>query len=274
MKIAVIVASYNRESLLKRCIESVLKQTYTNFNIYVVDDCSNVNINEIWRYFSDQRLIVSRMHQNSGANAVRNHAIDEAIVKGCDYVFILDDDDYLAAPDVFEELVSFAKSYQDFGWIVANVKGFSKQLPQQTVIQVAEPFDYISDYLMGKKIQGDKSHLISSKLIKNIRFSTLVRNGEEWTFFIEIASKTLCVACPILVKIVDYQDDGLSQVLKKSKNSSLGKIWLDTIKPLKSWFYRPLLRRACTRSLKGAIRLPVRVFLLAWYKLWSLWRIQ
>ena len=95
MKIGIITASYNRPDLLRRCIDSVRSQSYSNWVMYVVDDCSTVNIDELSDMYRDPRLSLQKLPQNVGANHVRNVALARALHDGCDAIFLLDDDDFL-----------------------------------------------------------------------------------------------------------------------------------------------------------------------------------
>ncbi|MEY2863742.1 MAG: hypothetical protein RLY58_1449 [Pseudomonadota bacterium] len=261
MKIGVITASYNRQALLMRCIDSVRAQSYADWGMYIVDDCSNVDVCELQAHYEDERLHCLKLPQNHGANVVRNRAIDWAIADHCDYIFLLDDDDFLAV-DAFSTMVAVQQQYPQYHWFVMNVMGYQHALAEHTLIQMPAMFDYIGDYLLGKTVRGDKSHLIAVCALANIRFSTAVRNGEEWTFFLQLAKYTACFAHPAVVKIVDYQPMGLSQQLAQ-RQSTFNKILLDTQKPLRCWWRRPFLRRAMTRSIQALLRFPFRLCWLA-----------
>jgi glycosyltransferase involved in cell wall biosynthesis len=262
MKIGIITASYNRPDLLRRCIDSVRSQSYSNWVMYVVDDCSIVNIDELSDMYRDPRLSLQKLPQNVGANHVRNVALARALHDGCDAIFLLDDDDFLTE-HALQNMVDQTQAYPNESWFVFNIEGYQRVLEPYTFIQQPFSFDYISDYLLGKKVRSDKSHLIRADAVRHIRFSTQVRNGDEWTFFLQIAKRHQCMALPNIVKVVDYQNDGLSVALS-GRQYTFQKICLDMKKPVLCWYYRPLLRRAATRSLQSVFRFPVRLLLLAW----------
>ncbi len=107
-KFSIIVATYNRAHLLPRAINSVLDQSYQNFEIIVVDDGSTDNTKEVIKSFKqDKRIIYYQYEENRGLSAVWNKALDLA---SGDYVVFLDDDDELlldaleAAANKFAEL--------------------------------------------------------------------------------------------------------------------------------------------------------------------------
>lgn len=92
-KISVIVPVYNVEKYLNECIESIIKQTYKNLQIILIDDGSTDNSGTICRNFAnkDNRIEVYHLKQ-AGVSAARNYGID--CVKG-EFIFFVDSDDIL-----------------------------------------------------------------------------------------------------------------------------------------------------------------------------------
>lgn len=88
--VSVVITTYNRANMVRRAIQSVLSQTYKDFELIVVDDCSNDNTEEVVEAFHDPRLRYIRHDQNRGLSAARNTGIKELRGK---YVAFLDDDD-------------------------------------------------------------------------------------------------------------------------------------------------------------------------------------
>lgn len=104
MKASIIIPVYNTALYLRQCVESVLQQTYTNFEIILVDDGSTDTSPELCDQLEqeDNRILV--IHQaNGGASVARNSAL--ARVSG-DIIFFLDSDDYWKAKDGLETVVN------------------------------------------------------------------------------------------------------------------------------------------------------------------------
>ena len=80
-KISIIIPTYNREKLLIRSIKSILKQTYKNFEIIIVDDFSKDNTKNIINIFNDKRIRYIRLRKNKGASVARNIGIKKATGK-------------------------------------------------------------------------------------------------------------------------------------------------------------------------------------------------
>jgi glycosyltransferase involved in cell wall biosynthesis len=88
--VSVIIPTYNRETLILRAIDSVLRQTYRDFEIIVVDDNSTDATQQVLSSISDPRLRVLRHSTNCGPPAARNTGINAA--RG-EYLAFLDSDD-------------------------------------------------------------------------------------------------------------------------------------------------------------------------------------
>lgn len=89
-KVSVIIPTHNRAMLLKKAIQSVLDQSYTDFEIMVYDDASTDNTPQVVESFTDKRIKFTRHERNIGVNEVRNNAV---INSNSDYIAFLDDDD-------------------------------------------------------------------------------------------------------------------------------------------------------------------------------------
>ena len=100
--ISVIVPVYNVEKYINRCIESVLAQTYRNFELILVDDGSPDNCGAICDdYASKDRRIRVIHKENGGVSSARNAGLDSA---GGDYILFVDSDDYIT-PEHIELLI-------------------------------------------------------------------------------------------------------------------------------------------------------------------------
>jgi teichuronic acid biosynthesis glycosyltransferase TuaG len=103
--ISIITPSYNSSKFISQTIESVLSQTYENWEMIIVDDMSPDNSNEIIEEFieKDSRIKVIKLEKNSGPAVARNRAIKEANGR---YIAFLDADD-LWMPEKLEKQIKF-----------------------------------------------------------------------------------------------------------------------------------------------------------------------
>jgi glycosyltransferase involved in cell wall biosynthesis len=88
--VSIIMPSYNTAKYISQSVESVLNQTYTNWELIIVDDCSIDNTDEIIKpYLEDGRIKYLKNEKNSGAAVSRNYALREAKGK---WIAFLDSD--------------------------------------------------------------------------------------------------------------------------------------------------------------------------------------
>ena len=103
--VSIIMPSYNTAKFIGKTIESVLKQTYKNWELLIVDDCSIDNTDEIVSKYDDERIIYLKNKNNSGAAVSRNKALKNAKGK---WIAFLDSDD-LWYPTKLEEQIKYMK---------------------------------------------------------------------------------------------------------------------------------------------------------------------
>lgn len=98
-KVSILVAVYNTENYLHKCLDSLLSQTYTNIEILCVDDCSTDSSYKILQEYAgmDDRISVFQMQQNSGQAKARNLAIEHATGE---FIMFLDSDDWFAEDSI------------------------------------------------------------------------------------------------------------------------------------------------------------------------------
>ena len=87
---SVIIPLYNKAPYIRKTVESVLGQTFGNFELIIVDNGSNDGSSEIVSQFNDPRLSVHRFEENVGVSNARNIGIGRS---SASYIAFLDADD-------------------------------------------------------------------------------------------------------------------------------------------------------------------------------------
>lgn len=109
--ISVIVPIYNAEKFLHYCIDSILNQSFVDFEILLVNDGSTDNSGKICDKYAEKDTRVKVIHkQNGGVSSARNAGIEAA--QG-EYICFVDSDDYLES-NYLKELIETKKKYPDF----------------------------------------------------------------------------------------------------------------------------------------------------------------
>lgn len=102
-KVSVIVPIYNCEQFIGEAVSSVLSQTYEDFELLIIDDCSTDNSLKIVKDFVDSRIIIIQKEKNTGYTDSLNYGI--SIANG-EYIARMDGDD-ICLPKRFEKQVAF-----------------------------------------------------------------------------------------------------------------------------------------------------------------------
>lgn len=118
-KVSVLIPTHNRADLLKRAIQSVLDQTYTDFELLVIDDRSSDNTEEVVSSFSDQRIVYLKNTENSARTHCRplNFGLTKATG---DFIAYLDDDNEFE-PIHLEILVTALKKGYDVAYCDSDI---------------------------------------------------------------------------------------------------------------------------------------------------------
>lgn len=126
--------TYNSARYLPEAIQSILTQTYTDFEFVIVDDHSTDETPEILSHFAqkDDRVRILQNHKNLGRAGARNRALEAR--PGGEYIAVMDSDD-ISLPERFEKQVSFLDAHSDVvvvGTQVMNVDEQNNPTPEQT----------------------------------------------------------------------------------------------------------------------------------------------
>lgn len=179
--ISVLVAVYNTRPYLERCIESLLNQTYRNFEIIVVDDCSPDGAGELADALSrgDRRITVVHHDRNQGLSGARNTGLDHA--KG-DLITFIDSDDWVE-PDYLAYLYSVMKTTDADVSLSRNF--FTSRLREQIArdeVATITPEDMLCDILYNRIHVGVWNRLYRKSVIGDRRFRPDAKTGEGMQF--------------------------------------------------------------------------------------------
>ena len=107
--ISVLLPVYNCEKYIFEAVESILNQTYTHFELLIIDDCSTDATLQICKSFQDDRIVIIEKEKNSGYTNSLNYGI--SIAKG-KYIARMDGDD-ISLPERFKKQVTFLEANED-----------------------------------------------------------------------------------------------------------------------------------------------------------------
>jgi glycosyltransferase involved in cell wall biosynthesis len=116
-KVTFIVPCYRLAHLLPECVDSILSQTYEDFEVLIMDDCSPDNTPEVARSFNDARVKHIRNEPNIGH--LRNYNKGISLARG-KYVWIISADDRLRQPYILERYVGVMESHPKVGYVFCS----------------------------------------------------------------------------------------------------------------------------------------------------------
>ena len=120
--VSIIMGAYNEEKTIAKCIDSILAQTYKNWEFIICDDCSTDRTNEIVSEYAekDSRIKLIKNKTNSKLATSLNNCL--TVAKG-EYVARIDADD-IALPERLEKQVEFLNQHYEFAVVGSAVKVF------------------------------------------------------------------------------------------------------------------------------------------------------
>ena len=187
--ISIIVPIYNAEAYLKKCIESILKQSYTDIEVILVNDGSKDNSGEICDDFVGKDTRVKVIHKkNEGVSSARNIGIDTSNGK---YICFIDSDDWVDTTYLSSFMESQIKEKPEL-FILHDVLKENINSCQKFCNFPNETYDAAHLHQLFADTQlawcgFPYSKLYISKIIKaeNIRFDHAVHYGEDFLFMLE-----------------------------------------------------------------------------------------
>ena len=106
-KVSIIVALYNKEKYIKKCLKSLVNQTLKDIEIIVINDCSTDKSLDIVKSFDDKRIKVINNKKNKGIGITRNIGVSKA---NGEYIGFVDADDYVER-EMYEKYYNYAKEH-------------------------------------------------------------------------------------------------------------------------------------------------------------------
>ena len=180
--ISVIIPAYNQGHYLAEAVQSVLDQTYSNFEIWIIDDGSTDNTAEIARGFSDPR--VNYIYQsNQGLSAARNTGLRQA--RG-DYISYLDSDD-LFLPEKLECLVAAIQQNPAWGMVAGHAVIIDEngvRTGNTYTLPIPAPTEKL---LLGNPLHVGSVLVSRSWQIKAGEFDESLRSYEDWDMWLRLA---------------------------------------------------------------------------------------
>lgn len=248
--VSIIVPAYNCIKSLEYCVGSIRQQTYTNFELILVDDGSTDSSGKLCDRFAAEDDRIRVIHKpNGGVSSARNAGINA--VTG-EYITFCDSDDYLE-PDYLEALIQAAESNPDCGHIwccFQTVTGYQKENAAPNYISEESVLYYtLKDYMTLHEMwldTGPWNKLYIAKIIKEsgLHFSEDLSLGEDWLFnlaYIDAsANNKIAVVTKPLYNYVRGNNDSLDSNYRQDLLDIYRRLNAECLAHLKKWDMSPV----------------------------------
>lgn len=201
--VSIIMPSYNTGRFIKESIESVLAQTYSNWELIIVDDCSPDNTDDIVApYLTDYRIRYIKNEKNSGAAVSRNRALREAKGK---WIAFLDSDD-LWHPEKLEKQIAFmVKNNYKFTYTDYRIQLNGEWLP----------YVYTGPKVVNKRKMKDYCYFSTITVVYDREYVGLIqiepiRKNNDYAMWLKIIEKSPCYRFPECLSYYIKHDGSIS----------------------------------------------------------------
>ena len=249
MKFSIIIPTYNRAAFLPKAIESVLAQTYTDWELIVVDDGSTDNTREVVSKYSDKRITYI-YQENSERSAARNNGIAHA--KG-NYICFLDSDNYML-PNRLEKIVECIASENKTACYYTDIEYVNEQRGSKT-LKMGKTYQFPIDVdLLIQDIIATPQICCAAEILRNHQFNPQLSIGEDMELLFRITNKYPLIYILNQATVVEVEHEGRSVAFaNKSKASEM------ELKTLKFMFSKSHPANYASRKMKNR-RLSISYF--------------
>jgi glycosyltransferase involved in cell wall biosynthesis len=184
--VSIIMPTYNAEKFISKSIQSVLNQTYQNWELIVVNDGSKDNTSKVVESFDDKRILLIKQ-KNSGVSKARNIGIKNA--KGA-YIAFLDSDD-LWLKKKLEIQVNYMLNHPN---IVLSYTYYNSFVGDDTVVKNKQLYPFkinnLNERLLVFNFIATLTVMVKSDVLKDIGgFDTQLFGPEDWDLWIKVSQK-------------------------------------------------------------------------------------
>ena len=193
MLVSIIVPIYNAQKFLKKCINSLLNQTYKNIEIILVNDGSTDDSLEICEYYAKKDKRIKVMDKvNGGVSSARNIGIEASTGT---YICFIDSDDYINKNFVKEAVKIFEKNSVDLVKFNYVKKGKVIKIKNKMLLPINEIIptkgNIIKKYIfLTDNLCTSCANMYKTSVVKSLKFNSDFRIGEDFLFVSQYLNNT------------------------------------------------------------------------------------
>ncbi len=262
--VSIIMPAYNAEKYIAEAIESVIDQTYKNWELIIINDGSIDKTEEIIKSYDDKRVIYLKQN-NKGVSSARNRGLE--LAKG-EYITFLDADDMLPSKSL-KKRVAYMKNNPTVDLVDGKIV-----LKDENMLNTLREYQpYYNGDLLPKLLNLDDRvffgvcYFFKKEILENTLFRDKMTHSEDLLFYIELANKKQMHYASIPDEIYIYRTGHVSamtdlnklengylqliQEVKKLQNISKIDFFILKIKIAKIMFLSWLSHKKITNAIKS-----------------------
>ena len=205
--VSIVLPTYNRGEMLKKTISSIISQTYTNWELIIVDDASNDNTAGIVKGMDDSRICYVKNEKNCGSNYSRNRGAE--LANGEFLAFIDSDNEWM--PEKLEKQINCFEVQGElelvFCKVLVNEGGFEKIVPNEQI-------EDLKEIMVRKNIVDTSATLMRKAAFEKVgKFDERISRLQDWDLFFRFIVVNECPTLYIdeCLDINYIQEDSISK---------------------------------------------------------------
>lgn len=211
---SIIIPNFNRGKVILTAISSVLDQTYKNFEIIVVDDCSTDNSVQLISEIRDERIKLFKLDENSGAAEARNYGIK---MSAGEFISLLDSDDFYEPTFLEKSLNVLGATGDEVGFSWTGVRYLESGKGKEKIWVPEKKETAYLTFLNSLHIGTNSGVTFKREVFQKCGyFNSELPAAEDTDFFLRITKKfNYCIVLEILINIERDGEDRLSKNFQK-----------------------------------------------------------
>lgn len=211
-KVSIVLPTYNRGYIIKESISSVLNQTYSDFELIIVDDGSTDDTEDIINSIDDKRIKYIKLEQNSGVSNARNIGIEHS---SYNYIAFQDSDDKWLPTKLEKQVKLLKQSSSNVGFVYHAIKydfdnGYYLIIPDEK-IKVEKKVKNIYAQMLYDNLIGAPTLLIKKECFDKVgKFDVSWRSLEDYDFALRLTKEYEAEYIDEVLLDCTYSENGIS----------------------------------------------------------------
>lgn len=245
-RISVLMTAYNSEKYIGAAIESILNQTFSDFEFIIINDGSTDNTPKIIKEYAkkDKRIKFIDNKVNQGLIAVLNQGID---LCQCEYIARMDSDD-ISLEQRFEKQIKYMDEHPECGVLGTSIKIFGPSIKKDRFYKYPKQVKLLDFVLYGNQVAHPTTMIRRSLLINNnLRYNPQYKHAEDFALWAEIVRYTEIHNLQEILFNYRWYGNNVSVIHNKEQKECAEKITKDILESISSskQYIHELLKLNC-----------------------------